>query len=115
MNTFETNASGNSVALVTAGVASLLGTMAATISPREENAATPKTKLRTAATAVRPNISSPNKSTPATSMIATDKIAIHVDEQTRPAMYIHGGNGVPRTRFKMPSSRASTVAIARLT
>ena len=79
MNTFDTNASGNSVALVTAGVASLLGTMAATISPNAENAATPTMKVTTAAGAVRPKTSTPKKATPAPTMIATARIAPQID------------------------------------
>ena len=34
------------------------------------------------------------------------------DTAMRPKRYTHGGRGVPRIRFKMPSSRANTTPIA---
>ena len=86
MNTFDTNASGNSVALVTAGVASLLGTTAETIRPRAENAATPTMNVTMAAGAVRKKITIPKKMAPAPSMIPMARIATQVDEHMRPAM-----------------------------
>jgi len=87
MKTFETNASGSNVALVTARIESLVGTIAAIINPSAENAATPRMNETMAATSVRSMIYTSKKATPAPSMMAMARSAIQVAETTRPERY----------------------------
>ncbi len=114
MKTLLMNRIGSTSALTTAGAASAFGITPASASPRALKAAAATTRTSRIAGTAPHGTSTPYSSAPNAATMTTSSAVTSTAWPMRPARYAQVGSGVPRTRLRMPSSRAMATVIDRL-
>jgi hypothetical protein len=94
---------------------SFFGTRLATATPRRKKVTTPRPIAPSAYPNARHTTATWKNATPISVMTVNAASAVTTADPNRPARYVIAGSGAPRSRFRIPCSRASTSPVIVLT